>query len=481
MKNKKKIIIIIITIVALVIVIGLTYAVWSKNYIQPDKNTMIANCFDISYKEEKEITMTNMYPQRDEEGLTNEAYKVTIENTCEMPISYKVKLRLIESSLNKEYIKVGVGTNIVTLSEVPKEGELYLIREDILAWKGKRIIDIRSWMEENTPMEEGQNKSYRYQIEIEGTSYNGTKRYLAKEITSQNKVQEEVPDFSHASPEVVDGVETDYGKGLFATEDDDGTSYYFRGAVDNNNVQFADMDWKILRINGDGSIRLILKGTVGTKSAFNANTSNDIKFVGYTFDNEHACTQGEPCVSDYDTSVNRFTSNYGDNNIKDSTIKKFLEDWYIQNIVQKGLNDKVALSSYCNDTSIPDTDFGGRARFGSGNPSLKCPNPIKSNSEDTQTYGGVYKLKIGLITSDEANFLGCVWKGKTGTLFVSPGGWTMTPFSIGGVRVFYFGGGGSYDNRRNVSEETDAKPVINLKSDVTFTGSGTTENPYIIN
>ncbi len=48
--------------------------------------------------------------------------------------------------------------------------------------------------------------------------------------------------------------------GLYKTEDNDGESYFYRGDVKNNNVKFADFYWKIIRINGDGSIRLVYNG-----------------------------------------------------------------------------------------------------------------------------------------------------------------------------------------------------------------------------
>lgn len=50
-------------------------------------------------------------------------------------------------------------------------------------------------------------------------------------------------------------------QGLYRTEDDYGTSYFYRGDVKNNNVYFAGYYWKIIRMNGDGSIRMIYNGT----------------------------------------------------------------------------------------------------------------------------------------------------------------------------------------------------------------------------
>ena len=49
-------------------------------------------------------------------------------------------------------------------------------------------------------------------------------------------------------------------KGLYATIDDYGTSYYYRGSVNNNYVYFAGYYWRVIRINGDGSIRLLYAG-----------------------------------------------------------------------------------------------------------------------------------------------------------------------------------------------------------------------------
>ena len=47
---------------------------------------------------------------------------------------------------------------------------------------------------------------------------------------------------------------------ICSASDNYGTSYYFRGTVENNWVKFADSYWRIIRINGDGSIRMIYAG-----------------------------------------------------------------------------------------------------------------------------------------------------------------------------------------------------------------------------
>ena len=96
------------------------------------------------------------------------------------------------------------------------------------------------------------------------------------------------------SVNVTDGEDT-YGY-LCKAKDAYGDSYYYRGNVTNNYVKFADKYWRIVRINGDGTVRVIYDGTsahangesssdrqIGT-SAFNS-SYNDNAYVGYMYGN----------------------------------------------------------------------------------------------------------------------------------------------------------------------------------------------------
>ena len=125
--------------------------------------------------------------------------------------------------------------------------------------------------------------------------------------------------------------------GLYAIEDDYGTSYYYRGAVENNYVKFGGFYWRIIRINGDGSLRIIYDGTSAHQNGennidrsairnifFNEN-SNDNKYVGYMYGPEGttASTSKEQAQS----------------NIENSNVKTQLENWYKTNIKEKGLDE----------------------------------------------------------------------------------------------------------------------------------------------
>ena len=87
--------------------------------------------------------------------------------------------------------------------------------------------------------------------------------------------------------------------GLYKTRDNDGDTYFYRGAVTNNHVKFGNAYWRIVRINGDGSIRLIYNGTnaetIGNvtngasigNSAYNDHYA-DPAHVGYMYGNDYS-------------------------------------------------------------------------------------------------------------------------------------------------------------------------------------------------
>ena len=117
--------------------------------------------------------------------------------------------------------------------------------------------------------------------------------------------------------------------GIYAAEDDLGTSYYFRGDVLNNYVYFANSSWRIIRINGDGTIRMIYDGTSAHANGeastdrhvneidFNSIPSNDNTYMGYMYGTVGVTATGEQ-------GYNQTHSNQ-----TDSIIKAYLEDtWY---------------------------------------------------------------------------------------------------------------------------------------------------------
>ena len=127
------------------------------------------------------------------------------------------------------------------------------------------------------------NETINYTLEFNtdgNTSYSGVLQVGVKEnekntfadvILANNKVNE------RSLTENGDAATLD--EGLLKKEDDLGVAYYYRGNVKNNNVLFAGKNWKIVKINGDGSIKLVLDNIVDEISKY---YSEDYSFLKST-------------------------------------------------------------------------------------------------------------------------------------------------------------------------------------------------------
>ena len=292
--------------------------------------------------------------------------------------------------------------------------------------------------------------------------------------------------------------------------DDYGTSYYYRGPVKNNYVYFANIYWRIIRINGDGSIRMIYDGTKAHEnnevaedkivgySAFNEKT-NDNTYVGYMY--------GTPSSSTYEETHA---------NINDSTIKKYIDNWYDENLLDN--KDFLSDNVFCNDRTIDDftNDDYVNTKLGYGNNStyyrwawapftdiginnhytyLKCSNKNdRFTVSDTRYGNGALNYPIALISKDEAILAGG-WGLLGGQnildnlyFYTGIAYWTMSPHYYGDA----FSSTGEVSHVGNLSGNLDlntsdssasilgVKPVINLKAGSLKSGDGTINNPYMV-
>ena len=288
-------------------------------------------------------------------------------------------------------------------------------------------------------------------------------------------------------------LETDKSdKGLYQGTDDYGTTYYYRGNVKNNNVYFAGFYWQIVRINGDGSIRLMYNGieknATGKKQSINNRTYqfnsnyNDPAYVGYMY--------GNPDGTTFDEVHTNTTS---------STIKTTVDNWYKTNIVDKGYSNYVSNAvGFCGDRTLRSGDgistsidsyFGTFKRFENYNPQFTCPEPSRDlyTTTDSSIGNKALTYPVGLVTYDELVFAGMDRNhiNKLAWVYSTEQYWTMSPsgfdVSQGNAREWAQYSGGYLTYWWGVNSSRGARPVINLKSDVKITeGIGTANDPFIV-
>ena len=286
--------------------------------------------------------------------------------------------------------------------------------------------------------------------------------------------------------------------GIYAAQDDYGTSYYFRGLVENNYVYFAGYYWRIIRINGNGSIRMIYDGTSAhangesntDRRLHNVNfnlTYNDAAYAGYMMGIDNQCSSGNCEGSIHTSSYEQATSN-----TYSSTIKIAVDEWYKTNIEDAGYSDKVEDVIYCNDRSIyigngyaeNETRYGAYNRLDRNKlPVLECPQKNDAFTVvDTTNGNGALTYPVGLITADEALMAGAM-NGSDSYLYTGFTYYTMTPFHFINSIVYNYTVtyGGVISGVYSIyNGSIGVRPVISLKSDVLLSGTGTMEDSFVV-
>ena len=293
---------------------------------------------------------------------------------------------------------------------------------------------------------------------------------LASQVLKDNTAQADTNiDFSKVSSDT-------NGKGLYYTStntEDNKITYYFRGVVENNYVSFASGTWRIVRINEDGTVRLIKQDSIG-RSAFNENY-DDAAYVGYMY--------GTPGSTTYEATHK---------NTNSSTIKTLIDGWYASNLVN--YSSIIADSGFCGDRSLSSgtgigttiTDYGAKGRLPQNKtPQFKCPQSNDLYTTSTATKGNKsLTYPVGLITADEVVYAGGVPYTENTDYYLVNGDyfWTMSPVHSDSVAVVWRGDGYGRVHNGGVGYGWGVRPAINLKStaEIIDGGNGTLNNPYVI-
>lgn len=399
-KNKK---LIVLGVLALILIIsGITYAIltWTSSKINIG---LTSNCFTIDYTKGNDIANASIKALNKsdlisdnkftiKEGIALTYANIGIKSTCTIEgygslylnvttlssafstgnskgaLKYAVldntsttNTVTVASLLNQQF-------NIVSTGSITNTGKITLLTKQLSNTKLNKYL-IVIYADVSKIANDAMDASFNGTVSADANQGNIAKVTLTSLNLSPSSG---TPNFTKTS--IDDGT-----NGIYSAKDDLGTSYYFRGNVTNNYVKFANKYWRIIRINGDGTIRMIYAGTsahangyndsstddmsIG-KSAFNS-SYNDNTYVGYMFGTAGASTYANT-----------------HSNTTNSTIKTRLDSWYDTNIVNTGNEKYIADAIYCNDRSVSsgtgigttNTTYAAKTRRNNGQPTLKCAN-----------------------------------------------------------------------------------------------------------
>ena len=298
-----------------------------------------------------------------------------------------------------------------------------------------------------------------YKVTITSTDQKNTKEY---KINVKVKQIEKVSIFGKKY-EVIDAEptlttssnNTSDASGLYkstATNTGEPT-YYFRGNVTNNYVSFAGFTWRIVRVNEDGTIRIVMQSGINN----NTNYSFNLNFI-------------------YNYSYMYYTN---------STAKTQLESWYQTNIGgNTNLASKVVTGLYyCEQAKIKEEGgwTSGSATmtvYSSYTPDFKCTTDGNGK--------GQVNANVGLLSYDEVIYAGGYYRKDNSKYYLYNSAiqwWTMSPAGVivsnsySSVWRIYTAG---YSGSGSVYDSFCFRPVLNLKADISVTGTGTSSDPFVI-
>ena len=512
-KNKQKRVMIYVMIVSLICVVGVSYAFFTAGMSSETSTTVRADAgtMKITYSGGANINLAGIYPKDD--VWATKTITVTGNNTTDAEMYYKLTL-VVDSNtfktddpLQYELVSTNTSTNGEIIPNISKKditgtsielGSGHFVKAN----NAKHTYLLKIYYPKKATSQNA-NQGAAFSAHVEITSAKApTVSTLAQTILAKNEVKAPITTPGAAVSTASEAL-------LASTEDDYGTSYYFRGAVKNNYVEFANKCWRIVRVSGDGSVKLILHNDNPTGVANPCDAANNsasaafARYSGTTYTSKFNEKYDDNAYVGFKYgTVGASTYDATHANTNKSTILTNLETWYTNNL--KTYESVIDNSVWCNDkTNVTDTSYNpwgysnvtglGYAKnatyYEAAQRLISTSNSAGGTGPSLKCNGKLSKItsKIGLITADELAFAGYASLLENTTTYLQENAtdtywWSLSPDYFNGDYAYVWGvGGGNGDFVSNsVSLTIGVRPSISLKSTTNVTGEGTSSTPYII-
>ena len=475
-KNRKLVVVLIILGVVMLFT-GLSYAIANFVFQGQRENKIEISGLSFTYKENTALELTKLEPLSDENGMASgNTYTFGVTATSKVPkdVYYYIYFTIDGSNtlLNKY-----VTFNLTNLTTTETSGNLKMSslsalgNDNYYAYGSKLTLTSANLTTTN---------NYRLTIWV-NSDYVSDRKYEVKDKeqtvivggdTFKFKINVKASDTEFTPPKTLNQLILGDGNsnvlsatatltdtyssagdasGLYKSvggETDSGTTYFYRGDVTNNYVSFAGFTWRIIRINENGSIRLLLNDGINNNTKYKFNpTRNNYAYMYYT-----------------NTDV-------------EGGIKRTVDTWYNDNL--KTYESYIADTEFCEQFKVSLNS--SYAAAGSATAPLYSSYTSNFKCSTDGNGKGIITSKVGLLTYDEAVHAGN-YSNKGSHSYITNGYyyWLMSPGGANNSYAFAWNvnNAGSI-NGRNVSLLV-VRPVISLKAGILATGSGTSDDPYVI-
>ena len=473
--GKRRFISLVVTVFGIFLIVTGTSVAYLMGQYVGGENTITAGTLVLYLPTESNgISLNGAVPKTDALGLNQtEKYTFTLKNNGTIDMKYSINLQntctttgtvnvngvditpdvCVPDNYIKVAIKEGNGSYVVK-----KLSDGTSLLTGILKVHEQINFEMKLWLDESTPND--------YQGIVNGVERNvifyGNVSLEGEQIVGKTLNQLILGDGNSNVLNATATLTDTYSNagdasGLYKSVDGEtnsGTTYFYRGAVTNNYVRFANMLWRIVRINENGSIRLLL----------NDGINNSISYL-------------------FNPSYNNYSYMYYSNSNVENGIKRTLDTWYNDNL--KTYESYIADTEFCEqfkvvwDSSLATAGSVTAPTLENYTSNFKCSTDGNGK--------GILTSKVGLLTYDEAVHAGNYSNISSDSYITNSNYyyWLMSPagaygsdacaWSVSTVGFFDFNFVNSGVDGRGV-----VRPVISLNAGILATGSGTSDDPYLI-
>lgn len=350
-------------------------------------------------------------------------YEFSVTNNSNKDFYYEIAIKDLRGFDESLKYSITSSEALVNKNNISLEKDNDLLVDNVL---------IKASSTENFKLSITNNKKTSFALSIHKMS--DEEEYFFATILKNNEVKKE--------PTTKPSIDiSNTNEGLIESVDDNGVTYYFRGIANNNYVSFAGALWRIVRINGDGTVRLVLNNAISELGSF---------------------ADSKDTSEDY----------------QNSAIITKLTNYYEYNL--KTYDSYIASSKYCKESEFITTsnnkNYNAYTRINVNNiPSFSC-------------LGEVYRSKIGLLTVDEVAYAGANMKDDNENFYlynkdIENIWWTsnLAKTTDDNFYPFSITSSGKISDSNNGTLYRNIRPVINIIKKATVKGNGTIDLPYTIN
>ena len=378
-RYKKRMLILCIMLAVVLMITGVSYAVFTSYSSQGDANTLAASCMNLEFNGQNEINLLNTYPISEGEALEQAPYTFTIKNKCDNYIEYYVIASVISTTnkVDSKYVKVSLlgdndlnGTVINTLESIstPQSLSKYNITENYILKRGdgiskdeSRTFNFRMWLDSSNKdiwtSEDIEGKDYQVKISVVGTVKTRPKDdlYVAALIDGEESTSFPTTSGYTASVEC-----TRNGKKVNAKESIvwNGTEWELTAKITNGNVRCNAIFNKIELYTFEQRMASLLDSTANNTD-WKVTNENGYRFQGTNPENYFCITDGSgTCEEDKLYRIIGMIENDVENdNNKKSTIKLIKSKNYGTSGSQFDDNGDVLWKTATLNSSLNSGDF----------------------------------------------------------------------------------------------------------------------------